>query len=245
MLDGTLGGELEAEYIVNVGTNIGVAVKAILQDAGEVKSPIISPITINTPYTLVKNPGDTYADLLIELAEMVSWEVNYDRNGYPRFQTPTNLDSTGSTWDYSTEEILYLGSQHKYEYTKIRNYIVVYGDNINGQLFRAVAQDNNAQSPTRVSLIGKRVDVITDDLIYTTSLAQQRADYELQKAIALIESVNMNSIPIDIIEGGNIITIFDESNGLYADRFLVNSVNFPLVNDGEMKLNVWKTRSFI
>jgi len=244
MLDGTLGGKLESDYIIPLGTNIGDAVRAIFQQAGEIKTPIISDITETTPYTITKTAGDTYADLLKDLANIVSWECFYDKDGYPRFQPPTDIEKDPSVWDFSSSEVVYLGSAHRYDFTKIKNYVVVIGDNINGSLVRAVAQDDNPTSPTRVSLIGKRVLVIEDNLIYNNDLAQQRANYELQKAIAMYESVDLNCIPIDIIDEGSVVTITDSSAGLNQDRFIVQAVSFPLSFDGEMRLTVWKTRSF-
>lgn len=243
LLDGTLAGELEAEYIIDVGTSIEDAVRAVFSDAGEVKSPIITPTTVVTPYTIVKNPGDTFGDILIELANMLSWQCFYDRNGYPRFQPPTDINKAGSVWDFITNEVVYLGSSHRYQYDKVRNYIVVIGDNVNGLLYRATAGDTNPTSPTRIDLIGKRTKVIIDDLIYSTELAQARANYELLQAIMLNESVDIRSIPIDVIGEDTVITISDTSAGLNTDRFLVQSVSFPFNYDGEMTASVWLVRS--
>jgi hypothetical protein len=117
------------------------------------------------------------------------------------------------------------------------------GDNINGQIFDAISEDTNVDSPTRIALIGRRTKIISDNLIYSTALAQERSDYELQNYISLMESVDLSTIVIDIIEGDDIVTIIDSGNGLIGDRYLVKSVSFPLANGQDMKLSVWKARS--
>lgn len=244
MLDGTLGGILGNEYIIPAGTNIIQAVKMVLQDAGETKNLIYEDLEETTPYTIIKKAGDSFADILQDLANIVSWEVYYDKNGYPCFLPPTDIDNDMSVWDFGDNEVTYLGGSHKYDFSKIRNYVVVLGDNINGDIAIGIAQDNNPTSPTRVSLIGKRVSVIEDSVIPNDDLATQRANYELRKLIAMYESVDMSCVPIDIIDAGDIVTITDTSCGLNNDRFLVQSINFPLDYSSEMKMTVWKTRSF-
>ncbi len=244
LLDGTLAGELEAEYIIDVGTNVVDAVNAVFLEAGEVKSPIIHPTDEVTPYTIIKNPGDTFSAILSDLENMMSWICFFDKNGHPRFQPPTDIDTVGSVWSFTTDEIAYLGSSRRYEYDKIKNHIVVYGDNINGELFRSVAEDTNPESPTRIDLLGKRTKIVNDDLIYSFELAEARAEWELQQVIMLNESVDIRFMPIDIINEDSVILINDSGIGLSGDRYLVQSVSFPLAYDGEQSLSVWKARSF-
>jgi hypothetical protein len=155
-----------------------------------------------------------------------------------------HLRTAASTFDFLTTEINYLGAKRRFSFAELKNNIVVFGDSINFAQIKATASDTNALSDTRVALIGKRTRIVEDSNIYTQQLADDRAAYELQQSIALIETVNMDSIPVDIIEGDNIITITDSSLGLSAERYLVKSVTFPLTNDG-MQLSLWKSRSLI
>jgi len=247
-LDGTLGGTIENTYIIPVGSDVETVVRQIFVDAGETRPVIFEPIVATTPYTLIVNAGDSYSQLLLKLAEMISYVVYYDNNGFPRFETPANdinnIFNAGSSFDFTTNEIIYLGARRKFEYSKVKNECVVIGANVAGSIYRATASDNNITSPTRIGLIGKRSLVIIDDLIYSTDLAQQRANYELQKAIQVLESVDVECVPIDMIEGDSIITISDNGLGVSGDRYLVRSVSFPLLNTGGMSLSVWLARSF-
>jgi hypothetical protein len=244
MINGELAGELANDYIITVGTRIDTAVRGIFTEAGETKNPVVYPTDIVTPYTITEEAGSSYASILTKLAEMLSWECFYDKNGVPRFQPPTDRNKSASLWNFTTDEVNYRGSTHRYEFSKIKNSVKVIGDNILGEIFDGLAEDTNATSPTRINLIGRRTKVIIDNLIYSDVLCQGRAEYELERLIAEYESADINSIPIDIIEEGKIITIGDDANGLVdTDRFLVQSINFPFRNGDDMSLGVWKVRS--
>jgi hypothetical protein len=243
LLNGVLGGALETTYVIPVSTNIGDAVVQLLSDAGITKPPIIEATTELTPYTITKPAGNTYGDILIELAKIVSYTTYFDENGYLRFEPRSNIETTGSKWDFATNEVSYLGNQHRYEFSKVYNKVVVVGDNINGSIVRGEASDTNVSSPTRIALIGTKTKVIEDDLISSTPLATQRAEYELQLSISLVETTDMTVLPIDIISAGDIITITDLISDLNADRFLVKSLSFPLTIDSDMRMNCWKGRT--
>lgn len=243
LLNGTLGGTLENTYIIPVNSNIDSAVRQLLIDAGEVKTPIIDITSEKTPYTLTVNAGESYSTILQRLAEMISWTVYFDSDGYLRFEPPSSISTTGSSWDFSTSEITYLASRHRYEFVNVYNAVTVIGSNINGSIVRATATDTNSSSPTRIALIGRKAKVIEDDLISTTPLAQQRADAELQAAISLVEVTDIDTMPIDILEGGQIITVDDDASGMNETRFLIKSISFPLNVDSNMTMNCWKGRT--
>lgn len=244
-LDGSSAGTLDVTYKIPAGTDLESAVRQVFSDAGEIKPVIFEPITATLPYTVIIEPNGTYADILLKLADMVSYVVYYDNNGYPRFEPPVDIDTAGSIWDFTTNEGLYLGSRKRYEYSKVKNFCKVIGANVNGQIYKGEASDTNIASSTRIDLIGKRALVITDDNIYSNALALERANFELQKAIQVIESVNAESIPIDVIEGDSLITITDSSAGFDNSRYLVKTVTFPLLNDGNMSMSVWNARSLL
>ena len=246
LLNGELAGTLEADYIINVGTRISSAVKSIITDAGLTETKVLCyPTMLKSPYTLTTTAGESYADMLLKLADMINFQIYFDINGNLIFEPQTDENTKGEIWTFDDKDITYLGSTHNYDFKKMKNYCVVYGDNINGLQLKGVAEDTNIFSPTNTSKIGKRIMVIEDDIIYNNSLAMQRAEYELKNAIQLYESVDIKHIPIDIIQEGDIILIEDDSNGLNRDRYLIKNINLPLKYDAEMTMSVWKTRDII
>nr|WP_156736274.1 hypothetical protein [Mycobacterium sp. E3298] len=243
LLDGTLSGTLKADYIIPLGTNIADSVRAIIvNEVADVKPPIIIPTDVVTPYTLTMDRGDNLGDMLIKLAEMISYECFYDKNGNFRFQPVGSDDIKPSSWDFSTNEVTYLGSSRKFDFSQMKNSVYVYGDNINGSQIMGSAQDTFIFSPTYVGLIGERVKLISDDIIYNNDLANQRAAYELRKAIIVQESTTIDCVCIYHLDVGNIVTIEDSGNNLNRDRYIVSNIDLPLNYDSTMKINVWKNR---
>lgn len=250
-LDGTLGGTLLNTYTIPQGTDLETAVRLVFQEAGESRPVIFQALdpSVQTSYTLTLESGNTYADILNRLSEMVSYVVYYDSNGFPRFEAPindiSNIVNVGSVFDFTIDENLYLGAKRRLEFSKVRNTVKVYGMNVNGTIYQATSQDTNPSSSTRVALIGEKTMVITDDLIPSNTLCQTRADYELQKSIQILESIDVECVPVDLVEAGtSVITISDSNMGVTNQRYIVNSVNFPLMNGSNMSMNVWAARSF-
>jgi hypothetical protein len=245
-LNGDLKGTLKNDYIIAVGSNIGNAVRDIIvTEAKEVKPPIIVPTTVTSPYTLTINRGDTYADMLIKLSEMISYNLYFDSNGILRFEPDTNDNLKPIAWNFGQDEISYQGSNRRYEFYKVKNSVYIFGDNVNGSQCHGEAQDSYIFSNTKVDLIDERVLVIEDDIIYTNDLCQQRANYELKKAVLLNEVIDTNCITIPHLNEGDIVTIEDDGNGLERDRRLIQNITLPLKYDTQMQVNLWQVRQII
>ena len=247
LLDGSASGTLETTYNIAAGTNIVTAVQSIFAEAGEVKTPIIAPTSITTPYELIKEAGSTFSELLEELANMISWVCYYDNDGYPRFEPPSDLDSDASVWSFDatdTGETVLLSSDADYPFSKFYNNVVVIGDSVNGITYRAVATDTSTGNGTSVAELGVKVTkVIEDSLIYSTPLAQERADAELAIAVLSSESVDLSTVHVDILEGDDIITLKNTELGIdTVRRYKVESISFPLFVTGEMGVSASRER---
>jgi hypothetical protein len=243
LLDGQLGGELDAIYQIPVGTNIHEAIKSILILAGDTKSPILDSkyISETTPYTIRKEAGGNYGEILNELAGMLSANIFYNENGHLVFEEGTVdiIDNTKSSiWDFTTEEFEYLGVNVTYQFEDIFNEVLVIGDNINGDIATGKATNTNLLSPTRTQLIGKRTKVIEDSIIYTDSLALQRANYELKRLIMLQSKSTLKSTPMFHLDVNKIITLTDDYYNFDRDRFLIQSINIPFDLGSQIDIDV-------
>lgn len=243
LLNGTISGSIDsAEYQVDIGTSITNAVTTILSDAGIVKNPFIYTNSYTIYYTLVKEAGNTYADMLIEIANIISWDIFFNVQGQPVFKTPVDEDNEAHVWEFTEDEVSYLSSEHNYNYAEVRNHIIVYGENVNGDLATGEAQDNGIFSPTSVARIGRRTHSIVDNLIIDDTEALARARYELRQAVQAYEFTNIKTYNVDFLKEGDIILIRD-SNGAYnADRYLIKQINRTLSFDAEMTIQAWKVR---
>lgn len=243
LLNGTISGAINATvYQISVGLSLNEIIPSILSDAGIVKTPIIYDNDETLYYTLIKESGSTYGDALIELADMVAWDIYFNIDGRPVFKPPVDEINSAHVWEFRENEVSYLGSEHNYNYADVRNHIIVYGENVNGDLAYAEAEDIGIFSPTSISRIGRRTKQISDNLIITDDLAQDRADYELKQAIQAYEYTNIRTYNIDFLKEGDIVLIKDSSGGYNADRYLIKQINRNLSSGGEMTIQAWKVR---
>ena len=244
LLDGTIAGELKNKYIINVGTRIDVVIKSLITEiAGETKY-IIDECSAVTPYTVEKPAGSTIAEILLELANIVSYDVYYNEEGYLCFKKPLKPEDyaiTPPVWKYTTSH-LYIESNRELDWNNIRNSIVVYGmtDEDKGIQYKGFAKDETG-SELSIDKIGERVKVIEDDNIYSNDLCEQRARYELQQYIMAQETVNMTIVPNFKMKLDDVINIEDEGNGVIGN-YAIRSISFNIGYDSTMNLEVWAIR---
>jgi hypothetical protein len=244
LLNGTISGAIsDIVYQINVGTSLNDAISAVLSDASIIQNPLMDSNSYELYYTLVKEIGNTYADVLIELADMASMNIYFDVTGRPILKEPVDEQNSAHVWEFRNDEVSYLGSDHNYNYAEVRNHIVVYGENINGDLAYAEAEDTNLFSPTSVSRIGQRTKTINDNYIISDTEAQARADYELKNAIQSYEYTNLRTYNIDFLKEGDIILIKDTDGGFDAEKYLIKQINRNLAYNGEMTIQAWKVRA--
>lgn len=248
LLDGTLGGETDANYVIPVGTNVLSAIKLLLQPStAKQKEVVYDPIlpildvafaSYTTPYTIEKTAGDPIGDIIKILAEMVSANVYYNENGQLVFEQDYKDSIKSSQYDFSTEEFNYMGSSIEYGFNKVYNACLTIGDNVNGSTFSYLTENNNLQSPTSIPNVGfRRILVINDTNIYSTALAQARSEYELKRATNLLNQISINTIPVYHLDVDKVITLTDISLDLDKYRFLINSITLPLNTNGQMTIN--------
>ena len=243
LLDGQLGGELDGIYQIPVGTNIFNAIKSILVLAGDTKTPILDTKYKDevSPYTIRKEAGGNYGELLNGLAGMLSANIYYNENGNLFFEEGA-IDIVDNIkapiWEFTTDEFEYLGSVVTYQFEDIFNEVLVIGDNINGDIATGKTTNTNLLSSTRTQLIGTRTKVIEDSLISTDSLALQRSNYELKRLVMLQSKSTVKSTPMFHLDANKVITLTDDYYGFYKSRFLIQSVNIPFSLGSQVDIEV-------
>jgi len=246
LIDGTISGTLKNQYIIPVGTQIDIAVKSIIVDIIGETNYIVDECTTLTPYTLTKNINDTISSILIELCTMAgNYQVFYDNNGTLRFKkviTIEDIDSSPTSYEYSTISALYLQSSREVKWNDIRNSIVVYGayDETTGLQYKATSQDSTG-SKFSIDEIRERPKIFELDELYSNELCQARSDYELLKAIKAQEKVSLNLIPNFSTNLNDVIQVTDVNNGV-SGNYLIQSISYNLSFDSKMTLGLWKVR---
>ncbi len=89
LLDGTLGGTIDATWEISAGKNIRDAIQEILLLNDGTGNPYDSKLmffdpqylTTQTAYTVEKAPGSSWGEMIIELADMIACDVYYNEFG--------------------------------------------------------------------------------------------------------------------------------------------------------------------
>ena len=240
LLDGTLGGTLDATYEIDAGEKIyNIIVDTLLQDNGngvpiDLKTIFFDPSLINesTVYTLSKSANESYGDMLIELANMIACDIYYNTNGNLVIQSgikDISQVNKPTLWIFKDTEYEYLSGHINYDFTDVRNRVTVVGANVNsdGGLYIAVSENTNPRSQTRVDLIGIKNYYLEDSNIYTQTLAQDRADYELNKLSIVQQTVQISSAFMIHLDVNNCIAITDDFFNYFDNRFIIQSISIP------------------
>lgn len=250
LLDGTLGGTLDATYEIDAGEKIyNIIVDTLLQDNGngvpiDLKTIFFDPLLINesTVYTLSKSANESYGDMLIELANMIACDIYYNTNGNLVIQSgikDISQVNKPTLWIFKDTEYEYLSGHINYDFTDVRNRVTVVGANVNsdGGLYIAVSENTNPRSQTRVDLIGIKNYYLEDSNIYTQTLAQDRADYELNKLSIVQQTVQISSAFMIHLDVNNCIAITDDFFNYFDNRFIIQSISIPLSIHSNMTID--------
>lgn len=241
-------GTLEATYEIPVDSDIEQAIMGILTlDNGSGYPIDLKPIIydrafkgLKMPYTLSKDAGSTLGEMLLEIGTILNAEVYYNSQGNLCFINinETTLDvQKASLWDYSDEDRDYSNATANYDFENAVNEVHVVGDNINNEIFSAMAKNENPISPLCIQRIGRRIEYINDSNIYSDDLAQQRANYELRKFGILKTTMNIQVSFNPLLFVNNLVTITDKYYNLARERFLIQSISYTIGNESQMTIS--------
>ena len=241
-------GTLEATYEIPVDSDIEQAIMGILTlDNGSGYPIDLKPIIYDRafkgfkmPYTLSKDAGSTLGEMLLEIGTILNAEVYYNSQGNLCIINinETTLDvQKASLWDYSDEDRDYDSATANYDFENAVNEVHIVGDNINNEIFSAMAKNENPISPLCIQRIGRRIEYINDSNIYSDDLAQQRANYELRKFGILKTTMNIQVSFNPLLFVNNLITITDKYYNLERERFLIQSISYTIGNESQMTVS--------
>lgn len=247
LFDGALG-RLSDTYEILEGTEIKEVIQSIqmleLGD-GSMRDPkkLIyhekfegKKIQVN----ITKNTGETFSDILLELATQLSAEIFYNASGnltLVPIEDVTNDKNKPTIYSFNADEGEMSGLNFDYDYNSIINRVIVLGNSNNGGVYRAVAVNNDERSPLCYQRIGYRTDnIINDSNIYSDLIAGERAEYELRQKLILKTSSSASVLLNPFLAVNNLITISSEFYNLRNEKFLLQSLSFSIDFSGEMSI---------
>ena len=260
-LDGTLLGNLEGTYKVDVGTNIFDPIAALLiEDRGNGRPLDATPpvftnwyngktqdlpdgttaLLTATPYTLTVN-GGTKWKVIEGLCGMLNAWVGYDESGALRID-PSQDDITDGdkpiVWDFRMTETSFLGATYTAENTDVFNDYIVVGEQMSDYSQPCGRAENfDPASDTNIDLIGRKTYREEAANYATDTQCVDKANWKLKRVSVLHKSISISSTQIFHIHGNDIVTIERaDKPGSPVERHLVTGFSRPLA-DGNMTIS--------
>lgn len=271
-LDGTLFGNLEGWALIEINEDIFNAIsQLLLRDRGN-GQPIdnVPPIfttyyngktvtrtdgsTVpwtDTPYTArFDNRSNTVATMLLELNKMLVGWIGYDQTGHLRVDAAYEdiLDTAKPVqWEFSPEEVNFLGATYSVKNTEVYNDIIVNGTALSGNHVpsgRAVNQDPSSDTNIYGPL-GMRTKVFEETFYYADAQCQELAEWYLKQNSVLKKSVSIQSSQIFHLRENELVTIRRTDKPVApVERHLVTGFTRPIAQNGAMTIDCTSVNDF-
>lgn len=241
--------QLEGTYLIPQGTKIYSAVKDILLlDTGngfviDPIEPVLDPAFINeeTPYDVKKSPGGYMSEILTEFAYILGASIFYDTEGRLNIVKGT-LDNSYSSypaiWDFSDETMEYSQPNLSLDIVNFVNIVKVVGTNVNDKIYEYTATNDNPSSPTRVSLVGRKIKYIETAMAYDEARAKDYAEYKLNELSILQSSISFQSTMLPHLDVDAVVNVSDKYYyGNETKRFIIQSISMPISTSEMMNIS--------
>jgi hypothetical protein len=271
-LDGTLFGTLTGTYQTGLNKNLYEAIRALLKlsryennfDATEDLTKMIDPVppllstyfltkttvvngvnksVLECPYTAKVERGKTFADVLLEYANILCANIYYDVNGRlvlePIIDTADDITDTDKEilWHYTVDEKEFLGLTQTHNFTKVHNDFIVLGSVLNGKQFKGRVQNKNPMSNTCVQRIGLRTkEPVEDNQYVSDAQCVELAKYNAKIDTILQKSGEISSVYMCHLDVNKLVTVSTPNNNMSRELFLITG--FSLSASGTMRITV-------
>lgn len=270
-LDGTLFGNLEGIYEVPLGSNIFEALRGLLlSDRGDGvpiddTPPVFTDFynglftvlpdgtrapMLETPYTIRQDgTGGTYADVILELADIIAAHIGYDALGRLRIEPSQDdlLDEDKPVvWDFLPENVQFLGATYSISNSEVYNDIIVEGEAVSEEAQPAGrAQNLDPASDTCVARIGRKTMRVSGRGYYSAAQCADVAAWYLKRYTVLKKSVSISAGQLFHLRENRLVTLARrDKKGSPRERHLVTGFTLPLGQTGTMTVNATSVLDF-
>ena len=269
-LDGRMYGYLDSSYLVQEGTNIFTAISSILslskynQRVVDAVHPIFTTYYNNktirladgttayytdAPYDLTVEAGNTFADVITGLCEMLAAWVGYDSTGALRVDASQDDISDATkpiAWTFSQDETQLLGLSYTIHNSEVFNDIQIVGDQLDDYTQPvARARNYDPRSDTNINIIGRKTLREEKSGFSTQTQCVDYAVWKLKRVTALQKSVQISSTQILHIQENQLVEIVrTDKPGSPVERHLIQGFSRPLAGTGNMTIDAVSVDDF-
>ena len=216
---------------------------SIVIDSETGKPKVEKKSVLLCPYTATVERGKTYADILLEYANILCANIYYDVHGRlvlePLLSTADDITDTNKEilWHYTVDEKTFLGLEQTHNFDKVYNDFIVLGNIVNGYQFKARVQNRNPMSNTCIQKIGlKTKEPKEDNQYYSDEQCAELAQYDAKVDTILQKSGSITSVPLYHLDVNKIVSVSTPNNSMSKELFLISGIS--LSGSGTMSVSI-------
>lgn len=240
-LTGLRNGQLEdITTVIPSGSSIRDSMISTITQLSTFTRYIIADNPQEVPYDITIGTGGYVYDLIKELRDISpAYETFFNENGVFVYQKIPTGENEPIFVDNEIWSVLVRKKDQNISFQDVKNRVVVYGTiDSDGNQIMGEATDTNPDSPFYVNRIGNIVSVLSGgeyEKIYTNSLAQQRAEYELWLHTRMNDSIILESLPIYWLDVNKLIRLDIDDDG-ELETYIIKKITMGLGVDDTMSV---------
>lgn len=245
-LSGTAGG---VNYKIPAGSDIKDAIISTFA-LGGFDNVIIDDFkpTPTVPNDIIISVGSTIYAMLKELVDINSfYQMYFDTNGLPHVERIPSGDNEPIKVRDDIWQKLLIQYNKSTSFEEVKNVVEVYGKTSDeGITPYAIAIEDNPQSPFYAYGTAGQLRIVLSggdyDNIYTTELAQQRADYELYLRCRLQDQIQITTVPIYWLDVNWVIEItLPNKQGIeVTEKYIIKKIDTTVGVKGTQNITMMK-----
>jgi len=186
--------------------------------------------------------GSNASELISEFATQLSSGYYYDENGVLTFLPTQDVIINKALmynvgWKYEDDDIDIQSLNLNFNVDECINSVTVYSSSDAG-VFSYTVNNNDPSSPICVQRIGKKIEYVEAEGLYSNDLCRQRSEYQLWMKSVLACTVNATVAFNPILKVGDMIEVSNNFLELERSFFVIQEISWDANSPGSMNLNI-------
>ena len=180
---------------------------------------------------------------MIDCGNTICSDIYYNVYGNMTVESNVNQFLNGNfpmIFRLSDEDRIVRDHSLNYNWSKLRNKIIVKGAIVNGYQFSGSAGNNSILSPFNVKnrKISLRAETISDSKLYSDSLCKEKAMYTLIERQRGVKTLNLSTGYLPFIDVNQSFAVTFADLQLDNENFIIDSFNMSISSEPSMSVSL-------
>lgn len=195
----------------------------------------------DVPYDVVVQAGGTFADILLELNQMLAGWIGYDQTGALRVDSSQNdivdVDKP-ILWHFEPKDGNLLDISETANNGSVYNQVIIAGEGMEDYEIYGIASNYDPKSNTNINLIGKRPFYEAKPSYWNAQQCVDLAEFYLKRKTVLEKSITVTSTQLFHLLENRLISIKrTDKSGSPTEKHVIQSYSLPIGESGAMTIN--------